>query len=74
MTKPEAIEIAENYLKTKNMRGYRAVVAEARKDERSPDEWIVLFSFFTPENFLMDGPMIIIVDEKTGEARSVNSP
>jgi len=74
MTEAEAIEIAENYLRTKEMRGFRAVVAGARKNERVPDQWSVLFSLFTPEDFLLDGPMIIVVDEKTGEAKSCKSP
>ena len=65
----QAQSIAEKLVATQDNRGFRLKFAEARKDERWPGEWSVVFDVFNPNGSLMDGPVVVIVNEQTREAR-----
>jgi hypothetical protein len=73
MTPEEARALAENLLKTQDMRGYKAVFAEAREHERWPNEFSVIFDLYSKSGNLTDGPMIVIVDKTTRKARFFES-
>jgi hypothetical protein len=69
MTQSEARIIAENFIKATDMRGYSVVYADARKDEKNPDEWLVRFDLFSPKGGQVDSPTFVFVNERTGDAR-----
>ena len=74
MTETEAKDVAAKFLATQDMRGFTATCVEARKHERWPNEWSVIFDLRAAQGHLMDGPMVVIVDEATGKARLFVSP
>ena len=74
MRPEEARAIAESFLETQNMRGYKTVFAEVRSHDRWPNEWSVIFDLFTEAGNLMDGPMIVVVNKTTRQARIFESP
>jgi hypothetical protein len=74
MTEAEAKDIAKKFLQTQELRDFTAICVEARKHERWPDEWSVIFELRNSQDYLMDGPMIVIVDEGTGKVRLFESP
>jgi hypothetical protein len=65
----EARAIAERFLATQGMRGFKAVFEEAHKSKTCLDSWAVSFQLYAPEGGLVDGGLLIIVDEATGKAR-----
>lgn len=69
MNPEQARTIAESFLSTQEMRGYKAVFVEARARPRWPNEIAVVFDIFSSTGGLLDGPMIVIVDKATKEAR-----
>ena len=74
MTGSEAKEVAERFVSTLELRGYTATFVEARKHERWPKEWSVIFDLRSARGNVMDGPMVVVVDEPTGSARLFESP
>ena len=74
MTGVEAKEIARKFVSTLELRTYTATFIEARKHERWPNEWSVIFELRSSQGHLMDGPMVVIVDETTGKGRLLESP
>jgi hypothetical protein len=74
MSSGDAKAIAEEFLATTNMRGFKASFVEAKKQDRWPSEWAVIFDIHDALGHLMDGPMIITVDEGTRRARAFESP
>jgi hypothetical protein len=73
MTNLEAKEVATRFVAAQELRGFTATCVDARKHERWPNEWSVIFDLHSSQGHLMDGPMVVIVDERTGEARLFES-
>lgn len=69
MKPEEAHDLAETFLRSRDMRGHKAVFAEVRSHHRWPDEFSVIFDVFTEAGNLVDGSLIVIVDKLTREAR-----
>ncbi len=69
MRAEDARAIAETLVSSTDLQGYRAAFAECRRSEASPGEWVVLFDLYSQANSLMDGPMVVVVDEQTRSAR-----
>lgn len=69
MDAKQAQSIAEKLIAAQDNRGFKLKFAEVRKDERWPGEWSVVFDAFNPKGSLMDGPVVVIVNERTMEAR-----
>jgi hypothetical protein len=69
MTQSEARTVAETFISATDMRGYSVVYADASKDEKTPDEWLVRFDLYSPNGGLVDSPTFVFVNEKTGLAR-----
>jgi hypothetical protein len=73
MNEVQARLIAENHVEAINMRGYRAVFVQAHKVDRRSQQWSVVFELYSPDGFVVDGPMIVDVDEITGTAKTFSS-
>jgi len=69
MTESEVQRAAELLIASHDMRGFKLVFAEARRRPSNSREWAAVFDIFTADGALVDGPMIIVVDDATGIAR-----
>lgn len=67
MREEDARAIAATFVASLDTRGYRYELAEARRGDRL--EWCVSFDVFSPVGHLIDGPMVVLVDERTRKAR-----
>jgi len=74
MTEIEAQLAAEALIATLDMRGHTATFVEAKPRVRYPGEWSAIFDVFSLEGTPVDGPMVVIVDEITKQARIMESP
>ena len=74
MTELEAQMVAEALISTLDMRGHTLTFVEAKPRARYPGEWSAIFDVFSPEGTLIDGPVVVIVDEGTREARVMDGP
>ena len=66
-----AREMAEQFIARQNLKGHTYKFSGVKFDERWPSEWGVVFDVYSPQNTLIDGPIVIVVDKTTGEARSM---
>lgn len=66
-----ARETAEQFIDRQNLRGHTYKFASVKFDERWPSEWGVVFDVYSPQNTLIDGPIVILVDRNSGAARSM---
>jgi hypothetical protein len=73
MTAQTARQIAERFLTTVEMRGFRAVFSGVHGSSQT-EEWSVIFEVHSAEGHLMDGPIIVVVDKTTAAARLFASP
>jgi hypothetical protein len=54
-------------------RGNEAVVFKyAPTPQIDPDDWGVVFDRFTAEGNVLDGPIVVLVDKRTGRARTLD--
>ena len=63
--------MAEKFISYQNLRGYTYRFASVKFDDRWPDEWGVVFDVYSPQNALIDGPIVILVDKNSGETRAM---
>jgi hypothetical protein len=73
LTKNEVKEIALRFVSEQDLHGFKMEFVETNKRVRYPDEWVAVFDVYSAKGELIDGPSLIIIDEKTGEARSFES-
>jgi len=66
MTKQQAEEIANKFVK--GLMGRDLRLLGSSKNSRHPDKWGVVFERTTVDGHVIDGPMIVIVDEHTERA------
>jgi hypothetical protein len=69
MNESDAKTIAESYIRTTNMRGYKAVFSEARKRPEPSNVWAVIFELYKPDGRIIRPSMIVLVDDVTGEVK-----
>lgn len=74
MNEFEARQIAEKFVSGLDKRGHSIGFAEARRRVRYPDQWSVVFDVFSSNGNLIDGPIVVIVEETTGNARLLGGP
>lgn len=63
----QALELAKNFLLKQNSRGHTYRISGVRNNEKRPGVYGVIFDVYTPENNLLDGPLVMLVDKRTGE-------
>ena len=69
MNEDEAKTMAERFIATQDMKGHSIQFVSATKGIRSPDEWSILYDLFSPQGTLIDGPIVVLVDDASGEVR-----
>jgi hypothetical protein len=67
MTEVDARMIAARWVAGQNLRGGVPRFASADRCPASPEVWAVVYDLYTVEGSLMDGPMVVLVNEETGE-------
>lgn len=67
----KARELAEQHLAKQDLRGFSYQFSGVTFSEKWPNEWSVVFNVFSSEKTLIDGPLVLIVDQKTGEVSSM---
>ena len=67
MTETEAKEIAQRFV-DQNPGEFVLSIQGARKAKSHPGVWSVIFEVRDKSGNIIDGPMVIDVDERTGEA------
>ena len=67
MTEEKAIGIAQKFL-SENIKNFKTTLREARKLESQSDIWTVVFDWYDAEGNAYDGPIVVDVNENTGEA------
>lgn len=63
----QARELVENHLTEQDLKGFRYEFLKISYDEKHPNEFGVVFNIYTPENSLIDGPAVFIVDKNSGD-------
>lgn len=74
MTEDEARAAADSLLETMDKKGHEMTFVEAKPRIRYPGEWSVIYDVFSPQGTLIDGPIVVIVDESSAEARLMEGP
>jgi hypothetical protein len=67
MTEVDARMIAARWVAGQNLRGGFPKFASADRCPASPQVWAVVYDLYTADGNLMDHPMVVLVDEETGE-------
>lgn len=68
MTPQEVESVASEFIKTKHGRRLK-IAAGARRTAHRDNEWTVVFLYAGPNGEKFDGPIIVVVDDKSGVAR-----
>lgn len=63
----EAREVVEKHLSEQDLKGYRYEFVKVSYTKKRPDEYDVVFNIYSPENAIIDGPAVFIVDKNSGE-------
>lgn len=74
MTKDEIRALADALLATLDHKGHRLAFVETRQRARHPGEWAVIYDLFSPQETLIDGPIVVVVDESTQRAHVMEGP
>ena len=65
----QAQAIAEEFISSQDNRGFSLKFVSIRRDDQWPKEWSVVFDVFTEQGALLDGPVVVIVNEESNQAR-----
>jgi hypothetical protein len=68
MTPDEATRIAQQWLRGQLKRDL-PLYSPAERRARNPQEWTVAFENLGPHGEQMDGPIIVVVDDQSAQAR-----
>ncbi len=74
MSGDEARKVAEELLRTTDLRGYETEFASSRQSTFQPDEWDVVFDLVGPGGTRVAGGIVVVVDGKAGTARVSDDP
>lgn len=66
--------IAEAFIASQDMKGHTVKFVETRDLPKWPGEFSVIFDLYSPGGNLIDGPIIVVVDKHSGQARFFESP
>jgi hypothetical protein len=67
MTEVDARMIAARWVAGQNLRGGVPRFAHADRCPASPEIWAVVYDLYTTDGSLMEKPMVVLVNEETGE-------
>lgn len=66
----QAQHLATEHVCRLDLRGYRYEFAGVNRSAGSPPAWAAVFDVYTPAGNLLDGPVVFVVDGRTGEVRA----
>jgi hypothetical protein len=69
MTNVEAMKVATAFVSTQELRGFLYTCVGAKKSKQAANEWDVVFDVRDDRGHLIDGPVIVLVDDLSGGAR-----
>ena len=69
MIESEVRQAAEKLFVGQDLIGYTPVFLEAQLGRVRPGQWTVLFEYRTAQGGVLDGPVVVVVDDKTGQAQ-----
>lgn len=64
-----ARENAERFIARHDLKRHVYRFLNVKSTQRRPDEWGVVFEVYSPENALIDGPVVVIVNKLTGDVK-----
>lgn len=64
-----AQRIAGEFIAQQGAQGFSYSFANINMHERFPEQWNVIFDVFSAVGTLIDGPVVVVVDARNGEAR-----
>lgn len=65
MNDEEAQALAETFLSQQDLKGFKYEFVTVKENELQPDYFGVVFNVFSPENTIIDGPAIFLVNKET---------
>ncbi|VAW83404.1 hypothetical protein MNBD_GAMMA16-2094 [hydrothermal vent metagenome] len=65
LTELEARKLVEKYISEQDLRGFKYDFVKVTSSDKNPNEFGVIFNVFSPEDSLIDGPAVFIVDKNT---------
>lgn len=68
MNADEATDVARHFV-ARELKAELRLDSGARKHPRMADEWVVLFDRSRGDGSVFDGPLIVLVNDKSGDAR-----
>jgi hypothetical protein len=74
MTTEDGIAIAEAFIRAQDLKGHTVKVVEARELPRWPNEFSIIFELYSPKGNLIDGPIVVVVDKRSGNVRFLQEP
>ena len=69
ISKEQAERLALAYVESLDMKGWRYEFVGITSPRNWPDEWSAVFDVYTPNGNLMDGPVVFMVERRTGRVR-----
>ena len=74
MIEADVRRAAEDLLAGQDMKGYVPTFLGAHLGRARPDQWSVLFELRSPAGGMLDGPVVVLVDNQSGQAEIFAAP
>ncbi len=69
LSEADVKSLVEDYLSKQDLRGHRYEFVKINFNDKYPNEYGAVFNVYSPENSLIDGPAVFIVDKNSKEVR-----
>lgn len=69
LSEAEVKGLVEDFLKKQDLKGHRYKFVKVNFDDKHPDEYSAVFNIYTPDDSLIDGPAVFVVDRNSKEVR-----
>ncbi len=69
LSEMEVKGLVDNFLSKQDLRGFRYEFLKVSVDEKYQGEVSAIYNVFTPEDSLVDGPAVLIIDENSKAVR-----
>jgi len=67
LSEAEVKILVEEFLFKQDLRGFRYEFVKVNFDDKYPNEYGAVFNVYSPENSLIDGPAVFIVNKNSKE-------
>jgi len=65
LSETEVQNLVEEFLSRQDLKGCRYEFVKANFNDKYPNEYEAVFNVYSPENSLIDGPAVFIVDKSS---------